>query len=161
VSARKVCRTGRQGKRRRHLEQEFKEQHRDMSFLIGQEKIEGTSVLRLVGELDVSTVPALREAMERRFAEGADSLALDFSGVTFVDSTGLGALLGAKRRVMERSGQIYLLGTSEPLERLLQMLSLKQLFILVSDPVDLPVVVAEQEREASRAAASAGEAATG
>ena len=46
---------------------------------------------------------------------------------------------------MERSGQIYLLGTSDPLERLLQMLSLKPLFILVSDPIDLPAVVAEQE----------------
>jgi anti-sigma B factor antagonist len=116
-----------------------------MSFLIAQERIEGTPVVRMLGELDVSTVPKLREVMEQLFEEGASSLALDFSGVTFVDSTGLGALLGAKRRVMERSGQIYLLGTSDPLERLLQMLSLKPLFILVSDPIDLPAVVAEQE----------------
>jgi anti-sigma B factor antagonist len=116
-----------------------------MSFLIAQESVDGTPLVRMLGELDVSTVPKLREVMEQLFEEGASSLALDFSGVTFVDSTGLGALLGAKRRVMERSGQIYLLGTSDPLERLLQMLSLKPLFILVSDPVDLPAVVAEQE----------------
>jgi anti-sigma B factor antagonist len=143
LPSRDVCRAGRQGKTRLDPEQQFKERNRDMNFLIGQETIEGIPVLRLIGELDVSTVPALREAMERLFAEGTNSLALDFSGVTFVDSTGLGALLGAKRRVMERSGEIYLLGTSEPLERLLQMLSLKPLFILVSDPVDLPVVAAE------------------
>jgi anti-sigma B factor antagonist len=130
-----------------------------MSFLIARENVDGIPVIRMLGELDVSTVPKLREVMEQLFEEGESSLALDFNGVTFVDSTGLGALLGAKRRTMERSGQIYLLGTSDPLERLLQMLSLKPLFILVSDPVDLPVVVAEQaaaSRAESRAPADEG-----
>jgi anti-anti-sigma factor len=116
-----------------------------VSFIIGQENVAGVPVLRLVGEIDINAVPTLREAMDRAYGGGASSLALDFNGVTFVDSSGLGALLSAKRRAVESGGQVYLLGTSPPLERLLEMLSLKPLFVFVPDAVDLDVIIAEQQ----------------
>ena len=57
----------------------------------------GTVVVR--GELDISTVPELKRAAQESLAGDAGSLVLDLSATTFIDSTGLGAILGLARQV--------------------------------------------------------------
>jgi anti-sigma B factor antagonist len=61
-------------------------------------------VCRAIGELDAFTVSQLRQAL----AELASShrLVIDLSGVTFVDSAGLGALIGGIRRTRELGGDV-------------------------------------------------------
>jgi anti-sigma B factor antagonist len=54
------------------------------------------TVVALAGELDMSTAPELEEAI-RSCAEAADELILDLSGLTFMDSSGLRAILGGER----------------------------------------------------------------
>jgi anti-sigma B factor antagonist len=53
------------------------------------------SVVSVGGELDLSTVPALRGALDR----GITGLVVDLTGVSFVDSVGVGAILHTKRRL--------------------------------------------------------------
>jgi anti-anti-sigma factor len=56
-------------------------------------------VLRLTGELDLETVPELREHAEAELAAGAfQTLSLDLSGLTFIDSSGLGLLVDLRRQ---------------------------------------------------------------
>ncbi len=53
------------------------------------------NVIAVAGELDVASKPALVEAIANARTAGATFLTLDMSGVTFMDSSGLGALIAA------------------------------------------------------------------
>jgi len=57
------------------------------------------SVVAVGGELDLSTVPALRGALTGALDRGITSLIVDLTDVTFVDSVGVGAILHTKRRL--------------------------------------------------------------
>jgi anti-anti-sigma factor len=57
------------------------------------------TVVRPYGELDVRTVPALRLALDEAVAGGGANLVVDLAAVSFIDSSGLGALLGRFRRM--------------------------------------------------------------
>jgi anti-anti-sigma factor len=89
-------------------------------------------VLRLVGEIDVTSVDTLRQRIQEQFDEGANSLAFDLVQVTFIDSMGIGALFGAKRRAVEAGGEVYLLEPTGVLQRLLSLLSMEQMFTITS-----------------------------
>jgi anti-sigma B factor antagonist len=57
------------------------------------------SVIAVTGELDLSTVPALRGALSGAVERGITRLVVDLTAVTFVDSVGVGAILHSKRRL--------------------------------------------------------------
>ncbi len=57
------------------------------------------TVITVSGELDLATVPAMRGALLGAVDRRARRLVLDLSGVTFIDSVGVGAVLHAKRRL--------------------------------------------------------------
>ena len=69
----------------------------------------GRAVLTIVGELDLATVPSLREAGISALSEpGCRALLLDLAGLTFLDSTGLGCWIELRNRA-EESGQDFAL----------------------------------------------------
>jgi len=92
------------------------------SFPITSEHTTEGYRLAPAGELDIATVPMLESAFEElEQADGAATIVLDLSGVTFIDSTGLQLLL----RISERaSGRIELIG-SPALDRLLEITGLR------------------------------------
>jgi anti-sigma B factor antagonist len=66
-------------------------------------------VLEVGGELDLATVPRLRDALVRFLGEHAGQpVVVDLGGVLFIDSTGLGVLVGAQRRARAHAGEILL-----------------------------------------------------
>jgi anti-sigma B factor antagonist len=76
-------------------------------FGIDAERLAGdVVVLSLHGDLDLHVAPALRKAIASAIDRGTSSLVLDLSGVTFVDSTALGAMLGAMKRLQSRQGRL-------------------------------------------------------
>lgn len=60
------------------------------------------AVLSAQGEVDIATSAVLRKALES-IPAAADTIVIDLAGVSFLDSTGLGVLIGARRR-LHRSG---------------------------------------------------------
>jgi anti-sigma B factor antagonist len=56
------------------------------------------------GEIDVATSPRLRNALHAIVERGAHDITLEFSGVSFVDSSGLGVLVGTYKRMREDGG---------------------------------------------------------
>ncbi len=66
------------------------------------------TVLGLSGELDIASAPALTRALDELQVAGAARLVIDLTQVTFMDSTGLRALLLARQRT-EGSGQALVL----------------------------------------------------
>jgi anti-sigma B factor antagonist len=89
-------------------------------------------VLRVIGEIDVTSVDTLRQRVQEQFDQGANSLAFDLSQLAFIDSMGIGALFGAKRRAVERDGEVFLLEPSGVLQRLLSVLAMEPMFTICS-----------------------------
>jgi anti-anti-sigma factor len=82
------------------------------------------AVLTLTGELDPHTAPTLADELEAVRADGATSVVLVLSGLTFVDSSGLRVLIAADRSLAEAGGQLVLRSPSETVRRLLEITGL-------------------------------------
>ncbi len=76
-------------------------------------------ICRVAGELDMYTVTQLRDTLARLAT--CRRLVIDLSGVPFVDSAGLGALVGGIRRVREHGGDVVVVCNRRTLGRLLRM----------------------------------------
>ncbi|WP_232248569.1 STAS domain-containing protein [Streptacidiphilus rugosus] len=86
------------------------------------------SVLRLVGELDHDTAPALRAALGRCEQAGAGRILVDFSDLGFCDSTGLNLLLEARTRAQERGASLALVGMPPGVARVFEITGAGTLF---------------------------------
>jgi anti-sigma B factor antagonist len=82
------------------------------------------AVIELDGELDLYTSPRLTSAVDRLLADGATTLELDATGVTFADSSGLCALLASRKHALGVGAAIRLAKASQPLDRVLIMTGL-------------------------------------
>ncbi len=86
-------------------------------FEVQVEVAEDHTVCRPVGELDAYTVGDFREALSG--LDDPTRLVVDLSDVPFIDSAGLGALIGGIRRVRDGGGRISVLCDKPSLKRLL------------------------------------------
>ena len=86
------------------------------------EKTGDVLVAALKGEIDLHVAAPLREALDRAI-EGLAfrHLVIDFRGVTFIDSTGLGVLLGRYRRVAGAGGTVAVTGLSSAVRRVVEL----------------------------------------
>ncbi len=92
-------------------------------------------VLAVTGEIDLYTAPALRDALANT---PATSLAVDLRGVRFMDSMGLGVLIGARRRATEGERGFALICGEGPVLRVLDVSGLTRVFDVVASPAELP-----------------------
>lgn len=86
----------------------------------------GHVLVRAVGELDMSTAPSLTTAAGNAFADGYQLLMLDLSGISFMDSTGLSALLAVHREAVARDAHAAIIAPSDNALRVLEMLGVDQ-----------------------------------
>lgn len=88
-----------------------------------------TTILRLVGELDMATVPQLRTIA---FAEldrpECVTLALDVAGLDFLDSTGIGSWVEIRRRAVDGGRRLVVRDVPAYIARILEIGSLTSLF---------------------------------
>ncbi len=87
-------------------------------------EIAGWTVVSVYGELDVATSPDLRERLISLVSEGRVQLVLDLDGVDFLDSTGLGTVVGALKRVRTHGGDLRLVCTEARITRLFEITGL-------------------------------------
>ena len=78
----------------------------------------GCTIAAVTGEIDISTVGQLREQLFE-LADTGESLIVDLERVTFIDSAGLGALIGASRRAAVRGGSLQAVCASPQARKLL------------------------------------------
>jgi anti-sigma B factor antagonist len=90
------------------------------------------TIVEVVGELDVSTAPRLRERLAELIADGNYHLVADLQGVDFLDSTGLGVLVGGLQRVYPHDGSFQLVCTREPVLKILALTGLVNVFSIHS-----------------------------
>lgn len=87
-----------------------------------------TLVVRLQGELDVATAPAVREEVDAFWlSQGGGHLLLNLGRITFLDSSGLGVILGRYRRTQQVGGRMVLVAPPESIVPTLQLSGIYQL----------------------------------
>ena len=90
----------------------------------------GIPVIGLQGELDVHGAPKLRDSLFELMAEGHQRIVLDFSALEFIDSSGLGVILGALRRQRDHGGQLVVACATPRIVRLLEITGLSDVMSL-------------------------------
>ena len=93
------------------------------------------AVIEVAGEIDVYTAPQLRDAISDLVSDGVIHLVVDMGGVEFLDSTGLGVLVGGLKRVRAHDGTMRLVCTSERLLKIFRITGLAKVFP-IHDSVD-------------------------
>jgi anti-sigma B factor antagonist len=91
-----------------------------------------TRILSATGEVHVSTAPELAEQLNAALIAGRNRIVLDFTGVEFIDSTGLSVLLNALRRLGRVDGALSLVCTNPTVLRLFEITRLDATFDIVA-----------------------------
>ncbi|MFD9080138.1 STAS domain-containing protein [Streptomyces erythrochromogenes] len=96
----------------------------------------GAAVVRVSGELDIDRAPALRTELNDAIASAPDSadVAVDLSAMSFCDSSGLNALLGARLHAEEAGHLLRLVAPSAQMVRLLEMTGAIHVFTIDPAP---------------------------
>ena len=87
---------------------------------------DGIALLRFTGRLDFTSAPQARDQFAATIAEGRHTLIVDLSQVGFVDSAGLGSLIGGMRAARQAGGDLRIANPSEQVKMLLSLTSLDQ-----------------------------------
>ena len=106
--------------------------HDELSIDIKTEHNGAALIFRLRGSLDLATSPTVRAALLEAAGEGKHEIIVDLTHVEFIDSTGLGALIGGHRRALENGGGVRLVIQEGPIERLLNITGLMRVFKVYS-----------------------------
>lgn len=86
------------------------------------EEKEGEVVAWLAGELDHHAADDVRQQLDRELSRRrAGKVVLDMSRLTFMDSSGIGVVLGRYRKVKETGGRLTVRGLSERMDRILRL----------------------------------------
>lgn len=86
------------------------------------------AVMTLAGEIDVYTAPLLREKWIELLNAGEANFILDMTEVTFLDSTGLGVLVGGMKRIRSGDGDIRLVCNGEKILKVFRITGLTKVF---------------------------------
>jgi anti-anti-sigma factor len=92
---------------------------------------EGAVSLSLHGDLDNVTVPVLRQVLDTLYEQRCFVIRLDLSQLAFIDSSGLGALVGAWRHCKQEDGEVSASNPTVPVRRLMDMTGIST-FLLTS-----------------------------
>ena len=101
------------------------------------------SVLEVAGEIDVYTAPKLREQLIELVSDGSYHIVVDLEKVDFLDSTGLGVLVGGLKRVRNHDGSLQLVCTQEKILKIFRITGLTKVFPIHSSVGDATSAPAE------------------
>jgi anti-sigma B factor antagonist len=95
---------------------------------LGHYGTDGIEVIDVQGEIDISTAPRLRELLIDLVSQGSYQLVVNLDKVGFLDSTGLGVLVGGLRRVRAHDGSLDLVCTQQRILKILTITGLTEVF---------------------------------
>jgi anti-sigma B factor antagonist len=102
------------------------------TFDISEETGDGVSIVSATGEIDIATAPALREQLELSIDRRPDVVVVDLLGVTFMDSTALGVLIGALKRCRDADGTMRIVVSDARVLKVFEITGLTELFSIFS-----------------------------
>ncbi len=103
----------------------------DEQFETSEDTTDHYAVVGVTGEVDVATAPTLRGRLDAAIDRGKPLLVVDLLSVTFIDSTGLGVLIGASKRVDADGGAMRLVVAEPRILKLFEITGLMEVFSVV------------------------------
>jgi anti-sigma B factor antagonist len=97
---------------------------------ITQELVGNVLVLHLEGELDTYNCGQLRSALVEQVEQGHSNIVVDMSGVEYIDSTGLGSLVGGLKRVSEHGGAMKIVCNNPQILKVFEITGLDKVFAI-------------------------------
>ena len=99
-----------------------------MDLKLGHYARDSIEVIDVQGEIDMYTAPRLRELLIDLVSKGNYQLVVDLDKVGFLDSTGLGVLVGGLKRVRVHDGSLDLVCTQQRILRIFRITGLTEVF---------------------------------
>lgn len=99
-----------------------------LDFDVSVSHVDGVAVVEVTGDLDCYTAPQLRDALLQLVADGSTEVVLDVGRCSFIDSTGLGVLVGGLRRLRQDGGDMVLRAPTPTTVTLLEVTGVIKLF---------------------------------
>lgn len=99
-----------------------------MEVSVNSRRIGDRTVVHVAGEIDVYGAPELREELAAQQESGPVDLVVDLTDVPFMDSTGLGVLVGALKRARTTGGDLRLVIDQEKVLKVFRITALTQVF---------------------------------
>jgi anti-sigma B factor antagonist len=102
-------------------------------FAIEDRRIDDKAhVVAVSGEIDLFTAPEFKQRVAVPIAAGVDRVIVDLSRTTFIDSSSLGVLIGAHRRLQQRGGRLVVACDSEAILKTFRITGLDGVFTIVN-----------------------------
>jgi anti-anti-sigma factor len=104
---------------------------------IAEHEHAGLTHVVLTGELDLSTAKQIDEELGRIESERPDTVVIDLSGLTFLDSSGLRAIVGADQRARRENRRVVVIRGPDAVQRVFSITHLDEQLELVDDIAEL------------------------
>ena len=102
-------------------------------FTLTSDSIDDTrQVVAVAGEIDLFTAPELKQKLTDAIESGKNRIVVDLSDTTFLDSTALGVLIGAVKRLRSREGALVIVNVDQNIAKTFEITGLDQIFTILS-----------------------------
>ncbi|WP_460786754.1 STAS domain-containing protein [Nocardioides maradonensis] len=105
-----------------------------MDLTLSTRVVGSRTIVAVGGEIDVYTAPKLRDTITDLVAAGTYELVVDMTAVEFLDSTGLGVLVGGLKKVRANGGSLELICNNDRLLKIFKITGLAKVFVIHESP---------------------------
>lgn len=103
-------------------------------FSLSEEDLDGVRhVVAVRGEIDLFTAPELKQKLTDSIEGGKTRIVVDLTDTTFLDSTALGVLIGAVKRLRTRDGALVIVNSDQNIAKTFEITGLDQIFTIVAE----------------------------
>jgi anti-sigma B factor antagonist len=114
-------------------------------FSLSEERLaSGSHVVGVAGEVDIFTAPELKRAISAAIDDGSREIVVDLTETRFLDSTALGVLIGAVKRLRPLDGRLVIVNTEPSTAKTFEITGLDQIFSIVTTRDEALTALAEQ-----------------
>lgn len=100
--------------------------------------VRNTLIVKLKGELDMLVTDKLRQELDKKLENSSvDNLIINLEKVTFIDSSGLGVIIGRYKKVSSQKGRMYIVGANPAVEKILVFCGINKLVPIYSSEQDI------------------------
>ncbi len=103
-------------------------------------------IVRLEGEFDLHTVDSFKDAVEKKINSKVKNIILNLKQIKFIDSSGLGAILGLYKRVTARGGKIVMANATPQLKRIFELSGILKIMKISKNEEDALDLIVEGAR---------------
>jgi len=101
-------------------------------------QIRNTLLVRVKGEMDMLVAEKLRKEIDRRLeTKQITNLVINLEKVTFIDSSGLGVIIGRYKKISSISGKMYIVGASPSVRKILMFSGINKLISMYNNEQDI------------------------